>query len=130
MSSVKTSTKKVIICDDEEGVREALKTILENYYDLILIESGEQCLECLKNSKDIGLVLLDLKMPRVGGLEVLGEVHKKYPKIPVVMISGYQSVEAARESVRLGVFDYVPKPFVSANVLAAAARAFKRWEEK
>ncbi|MDD4860841.1 MAG: response regulator, partial [Smithellaceae bacterium] len=63
-----TSKKKILICDDEEGIRESLKLILENDYDLIFSCSGKECLEKLKREQDIKLVLLDIKMPKQNGL--------------------------------------------------------------
>lgn len=122
MVKTKSNSKKILICDDEEGVRESLKVILEKDYDLIVTTSGEQCLECLKNSPDVAIVFLDIKMPLVGGLEVLSEIKQKYPKLPVVMISGYRSSEAAGECTRLGARDYVAKPFKSTDILDTIGR--------
>ncbi len=122
MAASKTTSKKILICDDEEGVRESLKVILENEYDLIITTSGEQCLECLKNSADVALVFLDIKMPLMGGIEALTEIKKNYPKLPVVMISGYRSSETAGEMTRLGARDYVVKPFHSTDILESIKR--------
>ncbi|MDP2654719.1 MAG: response regulator [Candidatus Omnitrophota bacterium] len=113
---------KILICDDEEGVRESLKLILGDYYELILTTSGEQCLECLRNSKDVKLVLLDIKMPQVNGLEILKEVKAKHPDKKVIIITGYKSVETATEAVRLGASGYIVKPFKAEEILGAARK--------
>ena len=118
-------SKKILICDDEEGIRESLKLVLSERYDLILTSGGQGCLETLKNSKDIGLVLLDVKMPVVGGLDVLAQIQKSYSHIPVIIVSGYQSVEAANECTRLGITDYISKPFQSVDILKTVTRNFK-----
>ncbi len=118
-------SKKILICDDEEGVRESLRLVLNDRYDLIITSGGEECLETLKNSKDIGLVLLDIKMPIVGGLDVLAKIREDYSSIPVIMVSGYQSVEAANECTRLGITDYISKPFHSVDILQTVTRNFK-----
>ena len=110
----------ILICDDEEGIRESLKLILGDSYDLILTEDGAQCLEILKNAADIGLVLIDIKMPKVNGLEILGEIKKKYPDLKVVVVTGYKSVETANEAVKLGASGYIVKPFKSEEILATA----------
>ena len=120
-----SSSKKILICDDEEGVRESLKLVLSDQYDLILADGGQECLQILKNSKDIGLVLLDIKMPVVGGFDVLDQIKKDYPQLPVIMISGYRSVEAAGETTRLGGNDYIVKPFKSTEILKTVARNLK-----
>ena len=110
-------SKKILIVDDEEGIRESLKLILSDHYDLVFAEDGEQCMECLQNAKDIGLVLIDIKMPRVNGLEILKQIKDKYPEQKVIIVTGYKSVETAAEAVRLGACGYIVKPFKSDEVL-------------
>jgi len=111
---------KILICDDEEGIRESLKLILGDFYDLILTEDGNQCLEVLGNSDDIGLVLMDIKMPQVNGLETLKAIQEKHPDVKVIIITGYKSVETATEAVKLGASGYIVKPFKSEEILAVA----------
>ena len=115
-------SKKILIVDDEEGVRESLKLILGEQYDLILTEDGTQALDCLKNAPDIGLVLMDIKMPKMNGLEVLAEMKKEYPKLNVILITGYKSVETAAEAVKLGACGYIVKPFKSDEILKAVKK--------
>ena len=116
------SNQKVLICDDEEGIRESLKLILGDHYDLILAEDGPQCLDCLKHAPDVGLVLMDIKMPRVNGLDVLKDIVKLRSDVKVVIITGYKSVETASEAVRLGASGYIVKPFKSDEILAVAKK--------
>jgi len=115
-------TKKVLICDDEEGIRESLKLILEDNYELVLVEGAEQCLHVLEHSEDIGVVLMDIKMPQVNGLEALEAIHEKYPNMKVVMVTGYKSVETASEASNLGAVDYIVKPFNSKEILETVAQ--------
>ena len=103
--------KKILIVDDEEGIRESLKLVLEDHYELIVTASGEQALASLANNKTIGLVLLDIKMPKVNGLEVLKLIKDKFPEMKIVMVTGYRSVETAAEAARLGACGYIVKPF-------------------
>ena len=119
------SKKKVLIIDDEPGIRESLKLILGDIYNLILTDSGPQALECLANSKDIGLVLVDIKMPQVNGLDVLKAVKKDHPGVPVIVVTGYKSVETASEAAKLGADGYIPKPFKSEEILETVKRHFK-----
>lgn len=115
-------SNKVLVVDDEEGIRESLQLILGDFFELILTESGAQCLECLKNAKDVKLVLMDIKLPKVNGLDVLKEIKEKYPEINVVVITGYKSVETATEAVRLGASGYIVKPFKADEILATVRK--------
>ena len=117
--------KKILICDDEEGIRESLKLILSDHYNLILAQDGIQCLDCLEHAQDIGLVLMDIKMPKINGLEILKEIKAKYPQLNVIIITGYKSVETATEAVRLGASGYIVKPFKSDEILATVKTSLK-----
>ena len=112
------SQTKILIIDDEEGIRESLKLILSDWYDLILVKDGEQALDCLKKTPEISLILMDIKMPRINGLEVLKIIQSQFKHIPTVIISGYNSVETATAAVELGARGYLVKPFKSADILA------------
>lgn len=114
--------KKIMICDDEEGIRESLKLILADHFDLIVVESGEQAMHTLAHTKDIGLILLDIKMPRIHGLDVLGEIKSKYKDAKIIMVTGYRSVETAAEASRLGAVGYIIKPFKSEEILETVKR--------
>lgn len=118
-------SKKILICDDEEGIRESLKLILEDHYELIVTEGGEQCLDCLENADDIGLLLLDIKMPQVNGLEILPQIKEKHPELKVVIVTGYKSVETATEASRLGACGYIVKPFKSDEILSTVEKNLK-----
>jgi len=118
-------SQKILICDDEEGIRESLKLILGDHYDLILADNGEQCLQCLDNDKTIGLVLLDIKMPKVNGLEILKLIKEKHPGLNVIIITGYKSVETASEAESLGASSYIVKPFKSDEILEAVGKLIK-----
>lgn len=108
---------KIMIVDDEEGIRESLKLILSDHYDLVLTDGGEQALRTLENDTNISLVLLDIKMPKVNGLDVLKAMKTKRPNINVIMVTGYKSVETATEAAQLGAVGYIVKPFKSHEVL-------------
>ena len=120
------SSKKILIVDDEEGVRESIKLVLGDHYDLFVAENGEAALELLKTShKEVGVVVMDIKMPRKSGLDTLQEIHAKYPQIKIIMVTGYKSVETAQEAVRLGASGYIVKPFKSAEILATVGKYSK-----
>ena len=110
-------TQKILICDDEENIRETIKLILGDTYNLFLVGTGEQALYTLENTKDIKVALLDIKMPKVNGLDVLKEIKSRFPKVKIIMVTGYKSVETAAEASKLGASGYIVKPFKSEEIL-------------
>jgi two-component system nitrogen regulation response regulator GlnG len=111
---------KILICDDEEGIRESLSLILKEKYNLIMTCSGLDCLKKLKSEKDINLVLMDIKMPKHNGLEITKEIKRLYPNIKVIIVTGYKSAEIAQEATSVGADDYIVKPFESKEILKKA----------
>lgn len=114
---------KILICDDEEGIRESLTLILERDCEPILASDGKEALEKLKEDRDIKVVLLDIKMPKSNGLEILKNIKGLRSDIAVIMITGYQTTEMAAEAIKLGALDYIIKPINSAAVLASIRKA-------
>ncbi len=115
-------SQKVLIVDDEEGIRESLKLILSDHYDIILTDSGEQALRVLEGDPAIALVLMDIKMPKINGLDVLKAMKAKHPNLNVIMVTGYKAVETAGEAARLGAVGYIVKPFKSNEILDTVKR--------
>ncbi len=116
-------SKRILICDDEEGLRESFKLILSDKYKLSFATNGLEALEMLEKDGAPDLVILDIKMPKLSGLEILKKIKDKEPKLPVIIVTGYQSVEMAQEALRSGAADYIPKPFESKQILNAVAKA-------
>ena len=114
--------QKILVVDDEEGIRESLKLILGDHYDLVLTDSGEQALRALEGDASIGLVLLDIKMPKVSGIDILKAIKAKRPGVNVIMVTGYKAVETAGEAARLGANGYIIKPFKSEEILDTVKR--------
>ena len=103
---------KILIIEDESSIRRVLTKILSeenNAYQVEEAEDGISGLEKIKNN-DYDLVLCDIKMPKMDGVEVLESVKKIKPEIPMVMISGHGDMETAIQTMRLGAFDYISKP--------------------
>ena len=119
------SPKKILICDDEEGVREALKVVLSDHYPLVLVESADAAMEALAKTKDIGLAFIDIKMPKTGGFEILPKIKKDHPHVKVIIITGYRSAEIAADATELGAVGYMPKPFKSEELLEAVKKHLK-----
>ena len=103
---------KILIIEDEATIRRVLTKILSEENDSYIVEEAEdglQGVEKIKND-DYDLVLCDIKMPKMDGVEVLEAVKKIKPEIPMVMISGHGDLETAVNTMRLGAFDYISKP--------------------
>jgi len=103
---------KILIIEDEAAIRRVLGKILSEENDNYIVEEAEDGhagLEKIKND-DYDLVLCDIKMPKMDGVEVLEAVKKIKPEIPMVMISGHGDLETAINTMRLGAFDYISKP--------------------
>ncbi|HRE79264.1 MAG TPA: sigma-54 dependent transcriptional regulator [Flavobacterium sp.] len=103
---------KILIIEDEAAIRRVLTKILSEENDTYQVEEAEDGLsgvEKIKN-EDYDLVLCDIKMPKMDGVEVLEAVKKIKPEIPMVMISGHGDLETAVNTMRLGAFDYISKP--------------------
>lgn len=109
---------RILIADDEEGIRESLNLILGDQYDLHFAKDGEETLSRLQKEQ-FALVMLDIKMPKMDGLEVLRRARSANVNVPVLMLTAYQSVELAREAVKLGARDYLPKPFERDQILGS-----------
>ena len=103
---------KILIIEDEAAIRRVLTKILSEENDSYLVEDAEDGLAGLEKIKnnDYDLVLCDIKMPKMDGVEVLEAVKKLKPEIPMVMISGHGDMETAIQTMRLGAFDYISKP--------------------
>lgn len=102
--------KTILVVDDEQSVRDSLKMILEyEKYSVEFAENGQQALQKIAGG-GIDLILLDVKMAGMDGLEVLQKVREKNSDLPVIMISGHGTIETAVEATKLGAFDFLPKP--------------------
>lgn len=103
---------KILIIEDEAAIRRVLKKILSeenDSYEVFEAEDGLKGIEIIKND-DFDLVLCDIKMPKMDGVEVLEAAKKIKPEIPFVMISGHGDLDTAVNTMRLGAFDYISKP--------------------
>ena len=115
---------RILVADDEEGIRESLSLILGEEYDLEFSIDGQDTLAKLTQQR-YDLVLLDIKMPKLDGLEVMKRLRDEQIAVPVLMLTAYQSVELAKEAVKLGAKDYLPKPFEREQVLNAVRSALE-----
>jgi two-component system, NtrC family, nitrogen regulation response regulator NtrX len=101
---------KILVIDDERSIRNTLKDILEyEKYEVDLAEDGKKGLEAVKHT-EYDIILCDIKMPGMDGIEVLEQLSATTPDTPVVMISGHGNIDTAVESIKKGAYDFIEKP--------------------
>lgn len=110
-------SERILVVDDEDIVRTGLAEDLEREgFAVVTAASGEEALRCL-GTTTVDLLLCDLVMPEMDGMQLLREVRRAYPDLPVVMMTGYGSMDTAIEALRLGARDYIQKPASPAEIL-------------
>lgn len=115
---------RILIVDDEAEITSILSDLFFGRYDCTTAGSAEEALELLAGS-EFELVVSDITMPGMSGLDMIPHIRNSYPNTVVVMISGMQTVESAIDALRLGAFDYVMKPFDLRQVEAVVKRALE-----
>jgi two-component system chemotaxis response regulator CheY len=113
---------RILVIDDEEDVREVLKLHLEGGgFNVIEAENGEEGIRTLRsedNMINVGLILCDIRMPKVNGVECVDFLKREAPGVPVVMITGYPDTEMAIAFLKKGVKDYLVKPVEKEKLMA------------
>ena len=117
---------KVLVVDDEEDFRETLiKRLMKRNLDVKGAENGEKALEMVKKYL-FDVVILDVKMPGIDGIETLREIKKLKPLVEVIMLTGHASVESGIEGMKLGAFDYIMKPADLDKLIEKMRQAFEK----
>ncbi|MGW8194672.1 MAG: sigma-54-dependent transcriptional regulator [Desulforhopalus sp.] len=111
--------KKILIIDDEKSILETLAGILaDEGFDPVCVDSAEEGLKRLK-SETIDLVLLDIWLPGMDGIEALKQIRNEYPELQVIMISGHGTIETAVQATKIGAFDFIEKPLSYDKIVLA-----------
>jgi len=118
--------KPILIVDDEKNIRMTLSQSLESLEtETDTAGNGEEALAKLKE-KDFGLILLDIRMPGIDGMEVLRQVREIRPDIRIIMITAYGTIESAVEAIKLGAVDFLQKPFDPDEIRALVSKVMDR----
>ena len=117
---------RILIVDDEDDFREAIiKRLRARKVDVEGADSGANALEMLAH-QDFDVVILDVKMPGMDGIETLREIKLKKPLVEVIMLTGHASVESGIQGMQLGAFDYVMKPVALDDLMDKLRQAHER----
>jgi DNA-binding NtrC family response regulator len=118
------SKGQILLVDDEPELLTSMGKILNREgYNVYTASSGEGALLQLQNSTDFGVIITDISMPGIGGIELLKTVNKKYSHIPIIMMTAHATMNSAIEALRAGAWDYLPKPFNNEQLLLTVERA-------
>ena len=121
---------RILVVDDEENIRKLVRLSLTKAgYDVEEAENGEEG-EKIIRAKDnplmIDVILCDIRMPKVNGIEAIAFFQKEFPSVPIVVITGFPDTEMAVDLMKQGVLDYVPKPILSEKLLDVVAKAMAK----
>jgi signal transduction histidine kinase len=120
-----TDKPVLLVVDDEEGPRTSLKVVFKNDFEVLLASNGDDAVK-LARKHAIDVAILDILMQGMSGVDVLCELKKIDEDIEVIMLTAYETLETARQALRLGAREYLNKPFDVATLRAAAAKALEK----
>jgi len=117
--------RRILVVDDEQGARESIELILEDLYEVETAEDGFNALAKIQQAS-FELVLLDVNMPRLNGIEVLKRIKEYDESIDVIMVSAADRAHEATASMKCGAYDYITKPFEADEILATVQRVIDK----
>jgi len=121
------SIAKVLLTDDEKPfVETMIKRLEKRDLEMAAAYNGQDALDRLSEDSTIEVVILDIKMPVMGGMAALKEIKSKYPLVEVIMLTGHATVETGIEGMKMGAFDYLMKPCDMDQLLAKVEEAAQR----
>ena len=118
---------KILVVDDEESVRYSFQRAFGKDYQIVTAETGEEALSEIERSSP-GLILLDIRMPKMSGLDVLRRIKEGYPELPVILMTAHSDTDTAIEAMKLGAFDYITKPFENQEIRQLIEKGLKAYQ--
>jgi DNA-binding NtrC family response regulator len=117
---------RILIIDDEEVLRDVLQAVLEREgFEVLLAATGEEGLSII-DTDEVDLVILDMMLPGISGIETLRSIKETHPHLGVIIITAYSSIDGAIEAMKQGAFHYVPKPFKNEEVVLTVKKALEQ----
>lgn len=127
---MESNKKKILVVDDEINVCKSIrKAILFENYDVDMALSGEEALE-MNTERRYDMVITDLMMPGISGVDLLSSLKATRQDTIVILVTGYPTINAAVQTIKMGAFDFIPKPFTPDELRGLVARAFKQTKTK
>ena len=120
----------ILVMEDDLNVAKGLEMVLtEEGYDVYLAETGKLAMEAFKQGR-FDLLVADIRLPDVNGMDIIREIKETKPETEVIAITGYATTSMAVEAMKLGVHDFLPKPFTEAEIKSTVSEALKEHQEK
>ncbi|TAL09460.1 MAG: response regulator [Nitrospirae bacterium] len=121
---------RILIVDDEDSIRKALRlTLTKAGYDVVEADDGAKGIETIRSGDNplmVDVVICDIRMPRINGLEAIVYFRQQYPSVPVIVLTGYPDIQLATDLLRQGVVDYLVKPVERNQLVACVERAMEQ----
>src|SRR4026208_557316 len=123
---------RVLVVDDEPDIRRVVKTTLQKAgYEVLEAENGEKAIETINYGENrllLDVIICDIRMPKVNGIEAIAYCRQHYPRVPLIVLTGFPDTDMATSLLRQGVVDYLVKPVEGEKLKSAVARAIEQRE--
>lgn len=123
---------RVLVVDDEPDIRRVVRMTLQKAgYEVLEAENGEKAIETINSGENrllLDVVICDIRMPKINGIEAIAYFRSNYPRVPLIVLTGFPDMEMASSLLRQGVVDYLVKPVEGDKLKGAVARAMDRRE--
>lgn len=127
-----TGNGRVMVVDDEADIRKLVRMTLKKAgYDVLEAEDGGKAIEVLNSGENrlmLDVIICDIRMPKINGIEAIAYFRKEYPRVPLIVLTGFPDTDMATSLLRQGVADYLVKPVEGEKLKAAVARAMEMRE--
>jgi len=127
MFGVSSGNGRVLIVDDEPDIRKVVRMTLEKAgYEVLDAEDGEKAIEVINTGENrmmLDVMVCDIRMPKINGIEAIAYFQKEYPRVPLIVLTGFPDTEMATSLLRQGVVDYLVKPVEGERLRASVAKA-------
>ncbi len=122
----------VLVVDDEADIRKVVRMTLQKAgYDVIEAEDGEKAIAEIRSGENpliLDVAIMDIRMPKINGVEAISFFQKEFPRVPIIVLTGYPDVEMATKFIRQGIVEYLVKPVEREKLQAAVAKAMDQRE--
>jgi two-component system chemotaxis response regulator CheY len=127
-----TGNGRILVVDDEPDIRKVVRMTLQKAgYDVLEAENGEKAIDIINTGENrvmLDVVICDIRMPKINGVEAIAYFRKEYPRVPLIVLTGFPDTDMATSLMRDGVVDYLVKPVEGDKLKAAVARAMEQRE--